>query len=47
MVKQEGIGGFNKKNNIVKVKIIVWILKYQFYYINWIIKEYSITVQCN
>ena len=28
MVKQEGIGGFNKKNNIVKVKIIVWILKY-------------------
>ena len=23
MVKQEGIGGFNKKNNIVKVKIIV------------------------
>ena len=31
MVKQEGIGGFNKKNNIVKVKIIVSRLLYN----NW------------
>ena len=39
MVKQEGIGGFNKKNNIVKVKIIVSRLLYN----NWMQLVSSIT----